>query len=74
MAHPAGVAILSVRVSLATIIAISSRLNESSDGFDFVFVVNDPKIISRILKRGSARIPNIMTGEKILIFDLIILK
>jgi hypothetical protein len=27
----------SVRVSLATIIAISSRLKESSDGFDFAF-------------------------------------
>jgi len=33
-------------VSLATIIAISTRLKVSSDGFDFVYVLNDPEIIN----------------------------
>ncbi len=32
-----------VGVSLATIIAISSRLRELSDDFDFVYVLNDPE-------------------------------
>jgi hypothetical protein len=37
-------AALGVRVRVATIIAISSRLKESSDGFDFVYAQNYPKI------------------------------
>jgi hypothetical protein len=36
-------------VSLATIIAISSRLKESSDGFDFIIgaAQNDPEITNK---------------------------
>jgi len=37
-------------MSLATIIAISSRLKESSDGFEFALVLNDSKITDRVLK------------------------
>ncbi len=36
--------VLVLRVNVASIIAISSRLKELSDGFDYVFVLDDPMI------------------------------
>jgi hypothetical protein len=44
-----------VRVSLATIIAISSRLKESSDGFDYVFVLNDWLMTNCFFNAGNMR-------------------